>query len=181
VNVANASDKNKLVHSSFRIKGNVLNALEKEAEKRGVSLSSLINKTLEDYVTCDMYFEQLGFILVSKDFLRNVFNQLKEKKDIEDIGRKLGHTIAKEYVSYFYPEVNSTTLVRFLGVWFRRFQSYHHRVDNKVHCFTVSHDINMNFSLAMKAMLGGLIEPVALGVVKFTSVTEGAITFSFEI
>jgi hypothetical protein len=45
------------------------------------------------------FFEQLGFILVSKDFLRNVFSQLKEKRDIEEIGRKLGHTIAKEYVS----------------------------------------------------------------------------------
>src|SRR5947209_17917122 len=138
-----ASSKNRLVHSSFRIKENVLTALEKEASKRGISLSSLINKTLEDYATCDMYFEQLGFILVSKDFLRNVFGQLKEKKDIEEIGRRLGQTIAKEYVSYFYPEVNSTTLVQFLGLWFRRFQSYHHRVNNKVHCFTVSHDINM--------------------------------------
>jgi hypothetical protein len=176
-----ASNKNKLVHSSFRIKENVLNALEKEAGKRGISLSSLINKTLEDYVTCDMYFERLGFLLVSKDFLRNVFSQLKGKKEIDEIGRRLGQTIAKEYVSYFYPEVNSTTLIEFLGLWFRRFQSYHHRVDNRLHCFTVSHDINMNFSLELKAMLCGLIEPVALGVVKFTSVTDGAVTFSFEI
>jgi hypothetical protein len=175
-----ASNKNKLVHSSFRIKENVLHSLEEEAGKRGITLS-LINKTLEDYATCDMYFERLGFILVSKDFLRNVFSLLKGKKEIDEIGRKLGQTIAKEYVSYFYPELNGTTLVQFLGLWFRRFQSYHHRVDNRVQCFTVSHDINMSFSLALKAMLGSLIEPVALGIVKFNSVTDGAITFSFEI
>src|SRR6185437_4101147 len=34
-------NRNKLVHSSFRIKVSVLSALEREAQKRGISLSSL--------------------------------------------------------------------------------------------------------------------------------------------
>jgi hypothetical protein len=57
----------------------------------------------------------LGFILVSKDFLRSVFTQLKEKEQIEEMGRRLGQVAATEYVSFFYPEVNIDTLIQFLG------------------------------------------------------------------
>jgi hypothetical protein len=177
-------DKNriKLVHSSFRIKESVLSALEREAQKRGISLSSLVNKTLENYVTCDMYFDELGFILVGKEFLRKTFSGLNEKH-VEELGRDLGSTVAKEYVSYCFPEVNSDTLVKFLDLWFRRFQSYQHRVDdhNNRNYFTVNHDINMNFSIALKAMLEGLIEPVFKRSIDFKDLTSRSITFSFIV
>lgn len=184
-----SAEKHRLVHSSFRIKENVSKALETEAQRRGVTNSSLVNKILEEYLTCDVYFEKLGFILVSKDFLRSVFTRLKEKEQIEEMGRKLGQIAATEYVSFFYPEVNIDTLIQFLGLWFRRFQLYQHRKSsggdgstnkNKVHSFTINHDININFSLALKSMLGGLIEPIALAPVSFSTVTDGIIAFSFE-
>jgi hypothetical protein len=79
-----------------------------------------------------MYFEQLGFILVSKDFLRKVFTKIEKAEDIEEFGQELGLTTAKEYVSYFFPQVNSNSLVQYLDLWFRRFQSYQHRIGNDI-------------------------------------------------
>jgi hypothetical protein len=135
-----------------------------------------------------MYFEELGFILVSKDFLRKTFERLDEKH-IEELGKEYGMTIAKEYFSYFYPEVNSNTLIEFLDkIWFRTFQSYQHRVNdnnnNNIssrHYFTVKHDINMNFSLALQSILEALLEPVIKSTLKFKNITSNAITFSFEV
>lgn len=175
----------KLVHSSFRIDEHVIKALEKEAQKRGISLSSLVNKTLKDYVTSEMHFEDLGFILVSKDFLRKIFSRVDDK-DIAEIGKEFGLTIAREYVAYFYPQVNGDTLVEFLDtIWFRRFQSRKHTVtDNKNtiwHCFTVNHDINIKFSLALKNILEALIEPVIERTVEFRELAPNTITFSFEV
>jgi hypothetical protein len=167
------SSSKRLVHSSFRIEEGVIKALEKTAEKRSVSLSSLVNKTLKNYVTSEMYFEELGFILVSKNFLRKVFHGLS-KKHVEELGKEYGLIIAREYMCYFYPIVNSDTLVQFLEIWFRRFQScQHNKVDNVIvddydsdskgkknnkcsHYFTVNHDINMNFTLALQSILAGL-------------------------
>jgi hypothetical protein len=62
----NNNDNNKLVHQGFRIKKVVLMMLDVEVKKKGISLSNLVNKILENHVTCDMYFEELGFIPVSK-------------------------------------------------------------------------------------------------------------------
>jgi hypothetical protein len=178
-----SSDKNKLVHSSFRIEENVIEALAIAAEKRGDTLSSLVNKTLKNYVTSEMYFEELGFILVSKDFLRKIFSSkiVSDQTYLEDFGKELGLTVAKEYVTYFFPEVNSHSMTQFLDAWFRRFQSCQHRVNGNRHCFSVNHDINMNFSIAMKAMLEELIEPIIKNPVDFKELTPNTIVFSFEV
>jgi hypothetical protein len=133
-----------------------------------------------------MQFEELGFILVSKDFLRKIFSVVDDEKDIQDFGKEFGKTMAKEYVSYFYPQVNSITMVQFLDYWFRRFQSCKHIVENSSdrsqrHYFTVNHDINIKFSFALKAILEGLIEPVSKTAVEFRDVTANSITFSFDV
>jgi hypothetical protein len=185
---SSSTTKNKLIHSSFRIEEDVIKSLEVAAEKRDISLSSLVNKILKNYVTSDMYFEELGFILVSKNFLRKTFDELSTKQ-IEELGQNYGLTIAREYISYFYPQVNSTTLIQFLDVWFKRFQSCQHRVDDddysnndkKHHYYTVNHDINSKFSLALQSILEGLIEPIIKSTVEFTNVTATSITFSFEV
>ena len=178
------SNKNKLSHQGFRLEEHVIKTLAEEAIRKGISVSSLVNKILKNYVTHEMQFEELGFILVSKDFLRKIFNVIDDEKHIQDFGEEFGTTMAKEYVSYFYPQVNSHTLVQFLDYWFRRFQSCKHIVEDsdtsQRHYFTVNHDINIKFSLALKAILEGLIEPVSKTTVEIKDLTANSISFSFE-
>jgi hypothetical protein len=181
----NDNNKDKLLHQGFRIQEQVIKTLAEEAARKGISVSNLVNKILKNYVTHEMQFEELGFILVSKDFLRKIFSVVDDEKDIQEFGKEFGTTIAKEYVSYFYPQVNSITLVQFLDYWFRRFQSCKHIVENgdrsQRHYFTVNHDINIKFSFALKAILEGLIEPVSKTTVEFRDVTANSITFSFDV
>jgi len=213
---SSSSKIKKLVHSSIRIEEEVFNSLQKEAERQGISFNNLVNKTLKTYVTSEMYFEQLGFLLVSKDFLRKIFTELNDEKRIEELGKELGLTVAKEYVTYFFPKVDSCTLPPFLDIWFRRFQSYNHRIEiihdtnnidinltipdnnnktvvetkeehslkrqiEEVHYFTLNHDINTNFSIALKSVLEGLIEPIIKSPVTFKDITANSIAFLFSI
>ncbi|MGI0000883.1 MAG: hypothetical protein ACRD6Q_06630, partial [Nitrososphaeraceae archaeon] len=206
---SSSSKNKKLVHSSIRIEENVFNLLQKEAERQGISFNSLINKTLKNYVNSEMHFEQLGFLLVSKDFLRKTFAELQDEKRLEELGKELGLTVAKEYVSYCFPKVDSCTLIQFLDIWFRRLQSYKHIVDTsrvkdinviieegirkeneeeyqqlqrkEIHYFTVNHDININFSIALKAGLEGLIEPIIKSPIIFKQITSNSISFSFSL
>jgi hypothetical protein len=178
-------NKNKLSHQGFRLEEQVIKTLAEEAIRKGISVSSLVNKILKNYVTHEMQFEELGFILVSKDFLRKIFNVVDDEKHIQDFGKEFGATIAKEYVSYFYPQVNSNTLVQFLDYWFRRFQSCKHIVEDtdrsQRHYFTVNHDINMKFTLELKAILEGLIEPVSKTTIDFKDTTANSMSFSFDV
>src|SRR5688572_24893573 len=119
---------NKLVHESFRIEEEVIGDLKKEATKKGTSISYLVNTILKNYVNSDKYFQELGFILMSKDCLKQAFGRL-EDKDLED-AKQLGRT-AKEYISYFFIDVNTYTLIEFLELWFSKFQSFQHKVNDK--------------------------------------------------
>ena len=180
------SKDTKLVHQGFRIKKHVLKALDKQAEKNGISLSNLVNKILENYVDCDMYFEELGFILVSKNFLRNRFSKIEEEKYLIEEGKEFGLLAAKEYLPYLFNEINSNTLIQFLEIWFKRFECCQHRINgddnnsNQYHYFVVHHDININFSIALKGFLQGLVEPIIRDCVTFNSLTSNAIAFSFK-
>src|ERR671912_87302 len=206
---SSSSKNKKLVHSSIRMEENVFNLLQKEAERQGISFNSLVNKTLKNYVKSEMHFEQLGFLLVSKDFLRKTFAELQDEKRLEELGKELGLTVAKEHVSYCFPKVDSCTLIQFLDIWFRRLQSYKHIVDTsrvkdinvileegirkeneeeyqqlqrkEIHYFTVNHDININFSIALKAGLEGLIEPIIKSPIIFKQITSNSISFSFSL
>lgn len=180
--------KHRLIHSTYRIKEGVLKALQNEAHKRKMPVSILVNNILENYVTSDIHFEELGFILVSKEFLRIAFNKIYNKEELAEFGQVLGQTIAKQYVPYFFSRVDSNNLVKYLDLWLKRFESYQHRIEEhysqknlETHYFTIIHDINMNFSIALKTTLQGLIIPIIKNDIEFQNITSNAISFSFDL
>ncbi|MGB7953710.1 MAG: hypothetical protein WCF23_06990 [Candidatus Nitrosopolaris sp.] len=96
---------------------------------------------------------------------------------------ELSFVIVSEYTSSFFPEINSYTLIQFLGSWFKRFDSYQHRIDeeNNRHSYSVNHDINKNFSIVLKVILERLIKPITKSKLIFAEITSSSITFTFEI
>jgi hypothetical protein len=65
-------------------------------------------------VLCDKYFEELGFILVSKDFLRKIFARIENVQYLIQDSKELDLIAANEYIPYFYYESNSHSLIQFL-------------------------------------------------------------------
>jgi len=154
-------------------------AIRAEAEAHGTSLSSLMSQIVTKYVKRDRYFEQLGFVPIAKEVLRKWLSRIEEKFLIED-SEELGSSIGREYISYFFHDVNSYTLLKFLDLYFSRFQSYHHNVNGDMHSFAVNHGINIQYSICMKEFLKALIEPIISKQVKFMELTPDVINFSFE-
>ena len=78
-------------------------------------------------MTYGMYFEKLGFIPASKDFMRTIFNRIEREEDIEDQS-EFGNIVVNEYASLFFPKLNRETLIQFLELWLRRFQNCQHKL-----------------------------------------------------
>ena len=177
-----ANNSRKLIHRAFRIPEDILESLQTRADSRGVPLSNLVNRILRDYLAVELQYEKSDFIRMNKEFFRRAFNMIDDA-DIDTFGREIGYAVANEYTSSFFPELNSYTIVLFLELWFKRFQSYQHRVDgqNSRHSFSLNHDINLNFSKALKIMLEGLVEPIIKSPLIFGDLTSGCITFTFNV
>jgi hypothetical protein len=172
--------KTKLVHQGFRIYEDVLDGIKKTARKKETSLNNLINKILKDWLSRDMYFHELGFIPTSKDAIRTWLNRIEEKDLIAD-AKELGSTRAREYIAYFFGDVTIYTLIEFLEIIFSRFQAYQYKIDNKSHCYSINHDISLNYSIFFGELLKALIEPIINNPVKIRNITPNILTFSFEI
>lgn len=174
------ASKDRTVHSSFRINEDILSTIEKEAASKGISKSSLVNQILTRYCKTDKYFDQLGFIPISKVVVRKWLTRIDDKFLVED-AKDLGSTMGREYISYFFHDVNRYTLLEFLELWFSRFSTYDHKVNSDTHSFAVNHDINIKYSLSLKEFLKALVEPIILKQVKFMELTPNLLSFSFEV
>jgi hypothetical protein len=172
--------RDKLVHQCFRIEDVVIEELKQEAQKRMIPLSHMVNIILKNHVVSERYFVELGFVPVSRDIIKKIFSGIEEKYLVES-GKEVGSTIAKEYISYFFGEVNSYTLIQFLEVWFARFVSFRHQIEGSQHFFSLKHDISMKYSIFLSEFLKSLIESIANSLVRFNVVTQNTITFSFQI
>jgi hypothetical protein len=185
INARNSGNsKIKLVHQGFRIEEEIVKLLAEEANVRQISVGSLVNTILKTHFK-RKHLDQFGFVPVSKDFLRKIFGTMPQK-EAEEVGKSLGFSLVNEYVSSFFPRLDSFTLIQFLERWLGRFQSFHHRVEDtpspdiKRYAFSVEHDINLNFSIALKIMLIGLIEPIIKAIVIFGDPTSSTLVFSFD-
>jgi hypothetical protein len=65
--------------SSFRINNMVLHKLKVQAGREGLSLNTLINRIFADYLDWDMTAVKAGWIVVLKDVLKDLMNELDEK------------------------------------------------------------------------------------------------------
>jgi hypothetical protein len=157
----------------------VIEELEKH-RKRMIPLSHMVKITLKNHVDSERYFGELGFVPVSRDIIKTIFSGIEEKYLVES-AKEVGSSIAKEYISYYFGEVNSQTPIRFLAVWFARFVSFRHHVGGSQHSFPLKRDICMKYSIFLKEFLKSLIEPIANSPVGFNVVTQNSITFSFQI
>jgi hypothetical protein len=60
-------------------------------------------------------------------------------------------------------------------------EDYQQLQRKEIHYFTINHDININFSIALKAGLEGLIEPIIKTPIIFKQITSNSISFSFSL
>jgi hypothetical protein len=172
------SGRRRLVHLGFRIDEDVLNGIKNAAKRSETTVSNQTNKILRNWVARDAYFQELGFIPMSKDILRAWINKIEERELIiqaKDFGLS-----AVEFIVYFFGEVNVNTLIKFLEILFSRFQSYQHHFENKTHSFHINHDICMNYSIFFSELLKALIEPIINAPVKVKSLTQKMIIISFD-
>lgn len=65
--------------SSFRINSKTLDKLKAQAEDEGVSLNTLVNRIITDYLQWDVTAAKAGWVVVLSEVLKGLMNELDEK------------------------------------------------------------------------------------------------------
>ena len=141
--------------------------------------NALVSQIFSRHISWGRYVGQLKFIPVSKDFLRLVFESLRQEQ-IEKIAKTLGESAAPEEVLFLFQHINPGTILSFMDLWASHFDAWEHRFDSGKHVFTIHHDVNQGFSHFTKEYISSLLQSAVGTSATFEAMSPNAVTFTFE-
>jgi hypothetical protein len=101
----------KMVLRTIRLPKDIDDALEQDADENGISVNSLINKTLKKYVEWDRHADRFGFISIDAETFRSILNEV-EDKNLESIATTLGDTLPKSHVLFWFKKISIETILK---------------------------------------------------------------------
>lgn len=138
-------NNHKSVNLSCRIDKKIYDELVVDAQKKGISLNSLISSIARHHITWKRYADEIGFVPITKKMIGKLFKRLDEK-EIENLANDLGGSVPKELLYLIYDEMEFENFMQILEINALRFGTVKHSRDNDFHTINIHHGINDNFS-----------------------------------
>lgn len=102
--------KGSSVTRSVRIDTDIDEGLRRLATEGGVSVNFLTSKALRRFVEWDAYGAKFGFIDMPGPILTKMVDFLSDDQ-VRDLGRWVGATLLREYVTFWFKEVTIETVL----------------------------------------------------------------------
>jgi hypothetical protein len=164
---------------TFRIPSGSISQLREDSKKKQLSLNTLVNQILKDYLDWHRYAGQARMFHVP----RSTFSRLVDNLTEEELSG-LTITIAKkDFVDIGLLLRGEFTLPSFLNIlenWSRMSSiPYKHETNNDVHNFIIQHDMGRNFSFLIKELYRYILEDMFEIKSDFT-ITDNTVMFRFR-
>ncbi len=146
--------REKTILRTIRIPHEMDQLLQKDAKTKRVSVNSLIYNLLLKYVEWDRYSERFGRVLLRPQTLKLVIDLL-EDSEIERIGKDIGKKIPKEFLLFWFKEINTHSFLEYISLLCRYGGFAHHEIESNDGSFTITlvHDLGDRWSLFLKNII----------------------------
>jgi hypothetical protein len=173
--------KDKTVTRTMRVDEGIDDVLRSEAQRKGVSVNTLLDQWLTRYVESFRFFENMMAIVISQQTLLGFLNLIDEN-EIENIGATLGgerpfDLLLKRGVQPSY-EAAKWYLTRVLGAHSGWFASSVNKSDDK-ELIHMSHPFGMKWSKFLKGYFTSAFREV--GYNPEVQMRSASITFSINL
>lgn len=148
------TNREKTILRTIRIPHEMDQLLQKDAKTKRVSVNSLIYNLLLKYVEWDRYSERFGRVLLRPQTLKLVIDFL-EDSEIERIGEDIGKKIPKEFLLFWFKEINTHSFLEYISLLCRYGGFAHHEIESNDRSFTITlvHDLGDKWSLFLKNII----------------------------
>lgn len=106
--------REKTVTRSFRISEGAFLALEEEANKRKISLNTLVNQIFLSYTNFDRYFQRLGMLKITKVTFMKILKAASDKEIVE-LAREVSQNSSRVIILARYGTVSLTSVLDYLN------------------------------------------------------------------
>jgi len=108
-----AEDARASVTRSFRFETDVLNVLDEEAGRMGISVNALVGIILTRYADFTRYLSKIDMVVVNREILTSLLDQLDEDQ-LYEMGIKLGETVLPDTVISWKKELTERAVMEYI-------------------------------------------------------------------
>lgn len=167
-------------HISFRIDLEPLNKLHIEAERKNISLNTLVNQIIKQYSDWYSFMSSSGHIPVWKN-VPIILLQKYSESEIRSMAKEIAIKSAKDTVLLFEQKYDPNSLVDILEKWLNvTGYCYTHNIDGSIHKLIVQHDMGKKWSVFLLEIWKTMFSQVGVNKTN-DDTTENTIVFEFDI
>jgi len=160
----------------LRLNKLVLEKLQKEAGRDGVSLNAIVSKALKNHTDWHSNSVKAGFITVRRATILKLLEKVTEE-EIRRIGHYVASTESKEFVLMLRNEYNINSALDVIETWIKiSGYPYNHETEFEKQRFFVNHDMGKKWSLYLSEAYTFIFEEFGLGRPQF-DIRENSLSF----
>jgi hypothetical protein len=144
---------------TFRINQEYEKMLRKLAEEKKITLNTLANQIIGNYVDLHRYMEKFGTVVISKEGFETMLDALDEK-ELARIGASIGGKIPKEFILFRWKEVTAENFARFINVYFDHcgYGRSDIEITESTSSFSIRHDLGWKGSVFLRAFMHAAVQ-----------------------
>lgn len=165
---------------TFRLSENIITTLRAEAERRHISLNTMINQILRRYVEWDLYESKVGMISLLKPVAVEFFKKMS-KEEIIEVATGMGKNATSDAALFMKGRMDLDSFLSWLEVRMRNSSfEISHNFEGNTHTYILKHDLGENYSLFQKTVLELIFNDV-LGKHIDCSFSNMILSFRFSV
>ena len=172
-----ANEKSTVI--TIRVKESIKKKLELESENSSMTLSNLISKVLTRHTEWDVFAEEIGFVMSTKQFLREVLNSVPDSKVIE-LAKTVCKNSFREAVIFIHGEQNQQNTTKTISKWLNASGISYRVIETNANTkFIIQHNLGKKWSLYAYILFSELYGEIQKRVNKET-IENDNLTFTVD-
>lgn len=142
---------------SVRVSEDVKEKLEVESEMNSTTLNTLISQILSKHVEWDRFAEDIGFVFLTKPFLRTLLDHVSEKT-VTTIAVSTCRGAMRDAVVFIKGHLDIESFLHAMDLWFGASHlPFRHIVKDGMHRYVIQHELGRKWSIYLATVTGSLL------------------------
>jgi hypothetical protein len=164
---------------SVRVDVDTKNKLEIESEMKSMTLNTLVGQIITKHTSWDRFAEDIGFVFVTKPFLRAILSHVPEK-EMTNIAVTVCRGAMKDATIYMYGEMTVDTFIKSLDAWLAASHiPFRHIKNNDEDKYVIQHELGNVFSRYLVTVINAILNEFTFCIAK-QDLTDQSISFVID-
>jgi hypothetical protein len=147
---------------TLRVESSVLNRIRYESEQKLVSVNTLMNQILKQYVKWHAHTPNAGMFYISRNLMGSLLRKFSDEEIVKLSEQEIRDSFKKSFF-VFYEEYNLENVLELLDYYARASGlNYTHRIENNNHTIIIHPGMGEKASLLLSSLIRNVVKTLPI-------------------